>query len=284
MIFKFHNKKVHYKTEGSGEAVVLLHGFLENLGMWNEITEELTKTHQVIRLDLPGFGKSDCIQEFHSMKLFAECTHQLLQKLSIDTFTVLGHSMGGYAALELSKICPEKINHLILYHSRANADSAQKKKDRGRAIKAVNDKQSIYLKTAIPFLFPKQLQQSCATHIQNMIVEAEALNPIGISAALKGMQKREDNNETLKNLSCKKTYFAGALDPILKIDDLRLEAKHNDANFVEIKNSGHMSHWENAKMALEEILKLLSNIQIVSFCKNTPFTSLPKITKNLPST
>jgi len=257
MTFKFHNKKVHYKTEGSGKAVVLLHGFLENLSMWDEIAEELSKTHQVIRLDLPGFGKSDCIAETRSMERYAECVLQLLLELHIDTFTIIGHSMGGYAALELSKICPEKILHLILFHSTANSDSEQKKKDRTRAIKAINDKQSIYLKTAIPFLFPEQFQKSCASQIQKMIAEAEALNPLGIIEALRGMQNRSDNNETLKNLNCKKTYIAGTLDSLLKIKDLRLEAERNSVDFLEIKNSGHMSHWENTKLAIEEIQKLL---------------------------
>jgi pimeloyl-ACP methyl ester carboxylesterase len=257
MTFKFHNKKVHYKTEGSGEAVVLLHGFLENLSMWDEIAQELSKTHRVIRLDFPGFGKSDCIEDSHSMKLFAECIQIVLSELKIDTFTLIGHSMGAYAALELSKICPEKINHLILFHSTANSDTEQKKKDRNRAIKAVNNKQSIYLKTAIPFLFPEHFQKSCASHIKKMIAEAGTLKPEGIIAALKGMQERVDNNEVLKNLSCKKTYIAGTHDPLLKIDDLRTEAKNNGADFIEIENAGHMSHWENTEMALEEILKML---------------------------
>jgi pimeloyl-ACP methyl ester carboxylesterase len=258
MTLKFHDKKVHYKTEGSGEAVVLLHGFLENGSMWDEIAQELSKTHRVIRLNLPGFGESDYIEDVHSMQVYAECTHQLIQELCIDKFTIIGHSMGGYVALELSKICPEKIHQLILFHSTANSDSEQKKKDRDRAIKAVNDKQGIYLKTAIPFLFPEQFQKSCASHIQKMIEEAEALNPKGIIIALRGMQNRSDNNETLKNLNCKKTYIAGTLDPLLKIEDLRLEAKRNSVDFVEIKNSGHMSHWENTKLAIEEIQKLLS--------------------------
>jgi len=257
MTFHFQNKNIHYKTEGSGETVVLLHGFLENLSMWDEITKELSITHRVIRLDFAGFGKSEPIVEIHSMKHYADCVQALLKELNIDTFTVIGHSMGGYAALELSKTCPENINQLILFHSTANADSEQKKKDRNRAIKAANNKQSIYLKTAIPLLFPKQLQKSCAAHIQKMILEAEALSPKGITAAIKGMRERMDNNEILRNLNCKKSYIGGTHDPLLKINDLRLEAKKNDANFIEIKNSGHMSHWENTEIAIEKMRKLL---------------------------
>ena len=69
---QFRGKKIAYKREGFGEVIFLIHGFLENLSMWDEIVVELSKTWQVIRVDLPGFGKSDCIEDIHSMELFAE--------------------------------------------------------------------------------------------------------------------------------------------------------------------------------------------------------------------
>ena len=255
--FNFKEKNIHYNTEGSGEVVVLLHGFLENGSMWDEFALDIAKTHQVIRLDLPGFGNSDCIQATHSMQLFAECTKYLLSELKIDSFIIIGHSMGGYVALELAKICPKKIKTFILFHSTASSDSEQKKKHRARAVKAVNKKQSVYLKTTIPLLFPLQFKKACAPKIKKMIVEAEELNPIGITAALTGMQERDNNNETLGNLSCKKIYIAGTLDPLLSIELLEEEAKNNGADFIEIENAGHMSHWENTKMALKEIQKAL---------------------------
>ena len=254
---KFREKNIHYKKEGTGQTLVLLHGFLENLNMWDAIAAEVSKTRQVIRVDLPGFGKSDCIEEIHSMELFAECIQQLLLELNIDKFTLIGHSMGGYAALALSEICPKKIDHLILFHSTANADSEEKKNDRTRAIKTVNEKQNIYLKTAIPFLFPEQFQASCSGYIQKMIEEAKNLHPSGIIAALKGMQQRKDSNDLLKSLSCKKTYITGTFDPLLNVAALREEASNNEANFIEIENAGHMSHWENPRMAMLEIQKLL---------------------------
>ena len=257
LFFQFREKNLHYKKEGTGEALVLIHGFLENLSMWDEMAVELSKTNQVIRIDLPGFGKSDCIEDIHSMALFAECIKQLLKELNVDKFTLIGHSMGGYAGLELLKICPEKINHFILFHSTAKADSEQKKNDRSRAIKMVKDKQNVYLKTAIPFLFPEQFQASCSGYIQKMIAEAKNLHSSGIIAALKGMQQRKDCNELLKSLSCRKTYIAGTFDPLLNVSVLREEASNNEANFIEIENAGHMSHFECPSETINTFLKLL---------------------------
>ena len=89
LFFQFREKNIHYKKEGTGEVLVLIHGFLENLSMWDEMAVELSKTWQVIRVDLPGFGKSDCIEETHSMELFAECIQQLLKELNAVSYTHL---------------------------------------------------------------------------------------------------------------------------------------------------------------------------------------------------
>ena len=101
LFFQFREKNLHYKKEGTGEALFLIHGFLENLSMWDEMAVELSKTNQVIRIDLPGFGKSDCIEDIHSMALFAECIKQLLKELNVDKFILIGHSMGGYAGYKV---------------------------------------------------------------------------------------------------------------------------------------------------------------------------------------
>jgi len=256
--FLHKTKEIHYQNEGSGkEVVVFIHGFLENLSMWDEIAAELSKKLQVIRIDLPGFGKSESIDEVHTMELFASCVHELLIELKIHKFKLVGHSMGGYVSLALLEICPDQIEHICLFHSTANADSEQKKKDRSRAIKTVKDKQNIYLKTAIPFLFPKQFQKACKVQIQKMIEDAKDLNSNAIIAALKGMQQRKDANQRLKDFSGKKTYIAGALDPLLNIDFLRKEALNNGADFLIIQQAGHMSHWENSEKSIPLIQNLL---------------------------
>ena len=56
---KYKNINVHYSTHGEGSAVVLLHGFLENIEMWNEIYPHLAKNKQVICIDLLGHGKQE---------------------------------------------------------------------------------------------------------------------------------------------------------------------------------------------------------------------------------
>jgi pimeloyl-ACP methyl ester carboxylesterase len=125
--FNYKEKNIHYLSEGLGPVIVLLHGYLENLSMWDEMVEKLAKTNQVVRIDFPGFGKSECIEHENGMALYAEITAQLLALLNIDKYALIGHSMGGYVALELASSYPKKTSQLILFHSTALADSEEKK-------------------------------------------------------------------------------------------------------------------------------------------------------------
>ena len=55
----YKNTNVHFTSIGKGKAVVLIHGFLENSTMWNQISQELSKKYRIICIDLLGHGKTE---------------------------------------------------------------------------------------------------------------------------------------------------------------------------------------------------------------------------------
>ena len=68
----FKNSTIRYKHEGSGTVVVLIHGYLESLNIWNKFSNELSKKFSVISIDLPGHGQSDIVADVHTMEIMAE--------------------------------------------------------------------------------------------------------------------------------------------------------------------------------------------------------------------
>src|SRR5690606_21442457 len=103
MIFNYKDIPVFYSDEGQGQVILLLHGFLENSSMWKDIAPELAKNHRVVAIDLLGHGQTGCLGYIHSMELMAEVVEAVLNHLKIETYTVIGHSMGGYVALALAE-------------------------------------------------------------------------------------------------------------------------------------------------------------------------------------
>ena len=54
----YKNIKIHYSDQGKGSVVLLLHGFLENSSMWENLIPHLIKRNRVISIDLLGHGKT----------------------------------------------------------------------------------------------------------------------------------------------------------------------------------------------------------------------------------
>lgn len=89
---------VNYTDVGSGEAVVLLHGWGQNIQMMEPIGNNLVNKRVVI-IDLPGHGKSEEPKEAWTVYDYASCIHTLLTNLKIDEPILIGHSFGGKLSL-----------------------------------------------------------------------------------------------------------------------------------------------------------------------------------------
>lgn len=75
MTLSFKGIEVFYTRRGKGKTLLLLHGFLENQHMWNELTPSLSETHTVISIDLLGHGQTECYGYIHTMEDMAEFVH-----------------------------------------------------------------------------------------------------------------------------------------------------------------------------------------------------------------
>jgi pimeloyl-ACP methyl ester carboxylesterase len=107
--------RVRFVDEGSGPAVVLLHGFASSLNTWKDLVPELKKTHRVITLDLKGFGWTDRPAGDYSPRAQAELVFALLDQRGVDRAAVVGHSWGASVALQMALLHPERVTRIALY-------------------------------------------------------------------------------------------------------------------------------------------------------------------------
>ena len=109
--------KVHYKETGplGAPALLLLHGFGSSLQAWDDWSVKLEQKYRVIRLDLPGFGLTGASpdHDYSEEKDLAILTH-FADKLGLDKFSVIGHSMGGKMAWSLAAAQPDRVQALVL--------------------------------------------------------------------------------------------------------------------------------------------------------------------------
>ena len=109
--------KVHYKETGplGAPALLLLHGFGSSLQAWDDWSVKLEQKYRVIRLDLPGFGLTGASpdHDYSEEKDLAILT-RFADKLGLDKFSVIGHSMGGKMAWSLAAAQPDRVQALVL--------------------------------------------------------------------------------------------------------------------------------------------------------------------------
>lgn len=99
---------IFYKVDGEkGPWVALIHGLGASTYCWRNVTPELSKQYRVLSFDLWGFGNSSkSLKNDMNLDSQVQTIQDLINSLSIESFNVIGHSMGGEMALWLKRIDP----------------------------------------------------------------------------------------------------------------------------------------------------------------------------------
>jgi 3-oxoadipate enol-lactonase len=107
-------------------AVVFLHAFPMNAGMWSAQQEALSKDYHTLALDFPGYGKTPPdSRERYSIEDFGDGVIQTIRDHGIGSAVFVGCSIGGYVIFDLFRRYPDMINAAVLCDTRAESDSSE---------------------------------------------------------------------------------------------------------------------------------------------------------------
>jgi pimeloyl-ACP methyl ester carboxylesterase len=242
----FKGGTVSFTDQGKGRVVVLLHGFLGSKEIWEKTIPVLRKSFRVIAIDLPGHGQSDCFGYVHTMELMAKCVKKVMDSLRLKKYVIIGHSMGGYAALAFAELFPENIIGLCLCHSTALPDADEKKKDRDRAIKLVKSDKRVYTKNTIKNLFATKNLKYLKEEIAFATRIAQGVSKRGAVAALEGMKDRSNREIILAMVNYPVMMVIGEHDNILPYKSLLEQADSiRNKTVVYLEHDGHFGFLES---------------------------------------
>ena len=246
-------------SEVGDKAVVLLHGYLENMLVWEEFVPLLYKELRVITLDIPGHGISEVKGEIHSMDYLADTLALALDKLGIASATVVGHSMGGYMALAFAERHPERLDGVVLLHSTPYADSEEKRKMRQREISLIKSgKKELLAHTAPEAGFAMENRKRFRTEIEDLQQTIYLTEDAGIVALLNGMIERKAQSEMLHALGKPILFVLGRKDGYIVAEVAeKMVAEHPEAKVVWLENSGHMGFIEEPQACAKALLEFV---------------------------
>ncbi len=109
------SESLYVERAGSGETLVLVHGYLGGSSQWAAELRALSPHLDVIAMDLPGFANSKHMTSPDQITGYAQVVLDCLDQLGVARFHLLGHSMGGMIVQEIVHLAPQRVNRLVLY-------------------------------------------------------------------------------------------------------------------------------------------------------------------------
>lgn len=105
--------QLHHKIHGTGQPILFLHGLFGNLDNLAVLAREFSQDYQVVQIDLRNHGLSPWSDEMN-YQLMANDVLSLINRLALENIILVGHSMGGKVAMQLTQIAPQLIEQMIV--------------------------------------------------------------------------------------------------------------------------------------------------------------------------
>ncbi|KIH76164.1 Pimeloyl-ACP methyl ester carboxylesterase [Geoalkalibacter ferrihydriticus] len=254
------NLRIAYTDEGSGPAVVLIHGFPLSRAMWQPQVAALSAAgFRVVAPDLRGFGDSEAPREGYSMDQFADDIVALMNHLGIGRAVVGGMSMGGYILLNLLKRHPRKVAGAAFLLTRCNADDAAGKTRRAElAAKVRAGERALVEKAFADILFAPRTLKEQPQIVDTVRSWIQKTSIAGLAGSLEAMAQRPDYCARLGEFDHPALVMGADDDQIVPPETIGpfATALPNSTSCV-IPGAGHMANLEQPQSVNACLLKFV---------------------------
>jgi pimeloyl-ACP methyl ester carboxylesterase len=255
-----------YRDMGSGEPVLLLHGFAEDGAVWSELAQQLIRdeatgsdeglNHRLLIPDLPGSGRSTLTPPVSmgssaattslSVESMADALKGLLDREGIERCILIGHSMGGYIALAFAELYPGRLRAFGLFHSTAYADSDEKKAARRKSISFIREHGvQPFFRQSIPALFANETRTDRPGLVEDMISRYSGFSADSLTAYLEAMLQRPDRVPVLERSDVPILFVIGEKDQIVLPEQSLAQVSIPALSFLDVlPGAGHMGMLE----------------------------------------
>jgi len=232
---------------GSGPALLLLHAFPLDASQWDHQVAALSGDFRCLRPDMWGCGDSPELPDPLSASLdaYVGAVLRRLDRAGAGEVVVIGMSMGGYAALALLRLAPERVRAVVMASSRASADTPEQAENRRRMAQLALTEG---VETAVPMV--KRLLGPWARaepHIADPVAgRIRRCRPAGIAACQSAMASRPDSTPLLAGITVPVLVVHGEQDGMVSVDEARaLASALPHGELAVLPRMGHLTNLED---------------------------------------
>jgi len=261
--FNYNSGRIHYKDQGEGQVILLIHGYLETSVVLSNFAKKLSEKFRVIAVDLPGHGKSVNNEKVLTMELMASILAKLIQDLSIKKIFLTGHSLGGYVTLAFADLYPNLLSGYCLLHSHPFEDDKEKIEKRNIEIGVVEKgKKDWFIPGSITKLYATANIMKFGEALKHSIEVALKVPDDTIIAVLKGMIARPSRLTLMESGKIPLLWILGASDNLINCEAVQSKVNiPGNAEIVVLQNSGHMGFIEEEDRSVKVITEFVRKIK-----------------------
>ena len=259
---EYNGASMSYYVHGSGaKCLVFVHGFAEDHTVFINQVVQLKADYKILLIDLPGCGTSEAWKIDYDMASLADLINAVTEKEKLEKFVLLGHSMGGYIALEYLSIYPQKLLGLALLHSSVYKDDADKIEKRKQAIEVITQKgKEIYLDTTYRSLLHGE--DHVEIYLPILKKMGEKIPDKDLIKYIEAMMERRDHADTLAKHSIPFCVIIGKHDQAVPFEVSMRQTHLADHTYIKVlEGTGHLGMLEEAPKFNRELAIFLENVE-----------------------
>ncbi|GIV34410.1 MAG: hydrolase [Chitinophagales bacterium] len=262
---------VHYVDEGQGFPILMIHGLAGSHRNFGKIAAMLQDSFRCIRVDLPGFGLSDMPQvaDGNYRQLYFDFLNFFLDTLNLDSFYLMGNSMGGWIAWELAVEKPQQVKKLVLLCS-AGYDMEKIAERLGARMTSSSWLTEIVAARGVPLFITRANVVRCfadPTRIdaQEVIIANDFANRENNFRTILELLRHRQNADTslIKNIRCPTLIVWGKQDRIIPVDHAyRFQRDIPRNKLIIYDDCGHIPMLEKTEQFYQDFLAFAADTSL----------------------
>lgn len=239
---------VNYYRSGKGSSIVLLHGWGDAAKSLEALQESLSATHDVISLDLPGFGGTESPTQSWDLNDYAHFVGEFCDKLKLKPYAIVGHSNGGAIALRGLANRSLSAKRLVLL---ASAGIRGEYKGRVKALRLVTKTGKI-LTSPLPHRITKKLRSKVYAKVGSDMLVAEHLQE-----TFKRIVSDDVRNDAAA-ISIPTLLMYGSKDEATPVSwGTLLHSRIRGSKMIVVPEAGHFLHHDAPALVAHDIMEFL---------------------------
>lgn len=267
-IFTIDDKTMHYIDKGEGPVLVFGHSFLFDKEMWKPQISVLAQNYRCIVPDLWSHGDSDSApSDTNNLQDYAKDILTLLDSLKVDTFSLIGLSVGGMWATELTTMVPKRVKSLVLMDTFVGLEPEVTHAKYFAMLDLIKDLQKVpqvLIEQVTPMFFTKDVEQTnpeLSHNLSKNLASLEGQKAIDTAQIGRMIFGRRDAFDELYKFALPTLIMVGDQDlPRPPLEAQLMQDAISGSKLILVPNAGHISNLEQPGFVTDKLVTFLKSV------------------------